>query len=392
MVLSNISDYLDWRSDVTFDVDPFNEIDNLILCQLSYINWEGILPDYDSGKTMSIEACCKKYFKTYSEEDIMARNAMTKMVPFLLYKMINTNRFGGMRIGGFVNTLDSETQTQFSVITFHLNDNSVFVAFRGTDNTVLGWKEDFNMSFMSQTAGQMLAVQYLNDNFNNTRKIIRVGGHSKGGNFAVYGAAFCKPNIRKKIVDVYSNDGPGFEEHILQKKEYKKLLPKVHSFIPEYSIVGMLMENEYDNKYVVSTNKGLMAHDAMSWQVFKNRFEVVEEVSPDSVLIAKTIKTWYKDVDKNTREVFLDILFTALFSQSNIVSDLTESPLKTLSELKKSVDALPEDQQKLFNDIIYKLIKSSQSVMTENLVEKLSSIVKLPDVSTFSNKGKRNKK
>ncbi len=167
--MANISDYLDWRGDITMEIDPFNEVDNLVLAELAYTDFGGIVPGLNQkGQWVTIREAHDRFFSMYSEEEIMAKNSTTKVAPFLMHKMVASARFQNLRLMNYVNEIDEENQTQFSVLSFLLDDDRVYVAFRGTDNTIVGWKEDFNMSFLYQTEGQIRAAQYLNDCYGDT--------------------------------------------------------------------------------------------------------------------------------------------------------------------------------------------------------------------------------
>lgn len=373
--MANIEDYLDWRGDIGFDVDPFNEVDNLVLCELAYADFDDIVPGPGIKEKITIEEACKRFFEKYSDEEILAGESVTKYSPFLMRKMINTKRFGGMKMSGFVNEIDSTTQTQFSVVTYFLNDGTIFVAFRGTDNTLVGWKEDFNMCFMTHTKGQERAAQYLSETFIHTKRPIRVGGHSKGGNFAVYGSAFCRLNVRDKIFEVYSNDGPGFEPQITGTPEYKSVLKKVRSTMPECSIIGMLMDNEYKNNIIETSKNGIMAHDGLTWQVLRNRFVESDGLVEESIMIDKTIKKWYKDVDNETRGLFLDIVFSPFLENGyNYMSEVSGAKLRSFLEIKKAIDKLPDDQKNMFMEILKKLAVSSGETIKDSLLEKVSEL------------------
>lgn len=210
--MANMMDYLDWRGDLTFELSEFNEVDSLILSQLVYVAFDGIVPQFGSEGAVSIREASEEYWKRHTEEEVLAHVSMTKSAPFVMRKMAQTARFADSMLSGYVNDISDEEQSQFSVVCVTLPDNSLYVAFRGTDNTLIGWREDFNMGYLMETPGQLKAVEYLNRAVTEQYQTVRVGGHSKGGNLAVYASVKCLPQIQDKIVDVYSNDGPGFRK------------------------------------------------------------------------------------------------------------------------------------------------------------------------------------
>lgn len=366
--MANISDYLDWRGDIDFSKDPFNEVDNLILAELAYTDFGGIVPGEESEKKVSIHQVCREFFRRYSEEEILSQQSSTRMAPFLMKKLISSRRFENLMLGKYVNEIDRKNQSQFSAVLFYLEDGTIYVAYRGTDNTIVGWKEDFNMGFLYQTAGQVRAAEYLNDCFRNSDARIRVGGHSKGGNFAVYAAAFAETSVQKCILEVYSNDGPGFLPSILESKQYQNILPKVKSTVPEASIVGMLLENEVKHTFVKSSQSGAYQHDALSWQVLGNRFVRAENRSESSIFLDRTIKNWLMGLSNEDREEFVDIIFGVLESTgAKTFEELSESGIRSLSEMKNYISGLSPEKQKAVREILLKLAISGGESVKERI-------------------------
>ncbi len=370
--MANIEDYLTWRGDVPFDIDPFNEIDNLVLCELVYSAFDGIVPGPSVKDKISIEEVCSLFFAKYTEEELMARTALTKLAPFLMRKMIHSKRFGGIKLSGFVNEVDAKEQMQFAVCTFYLPDGTIYVAFRGTDDSIIGWQEDFNMCYSSGTAGQLRAVKYLNDNFSRTMKPIRVGGHSKGGNFAVYASAFCKTHIKDNIIAIYNNDGPGFIPELLRTDEYKSINRRIHRFIPTESIIGMLMYTKARTKIVVSDSKGIMQHDPMSWQVIRNKFDTEKEISSYSKMMDEIIKKWALHFDYETREIFWDIFFdTIISSGATKMSQVTSQKVRSVASITKEIQSLDPKNQALVIDVLKKLLLVGGDNIKNTLLTKL---------------------
>ena len=193
--MANMLDYLDWRGDLNFAVSEFNEVDNLLLAQLVYVDFEGIVPGPEDGGSICVTEASRLFFETHDENEIMKKVSMTKTAIYVLKKMAETRRFADAELFGYVNDISMEEESQFSVVCVRLGDGSVYVAFSGTDNTIVGWKENFNMGFLSETPGQLKAVDYLNRMAEGIEQI-RVGGHSKGGNLSVYASVKCKAAIQ----------------------------------------------------------------------------------------------------------------------------------------------------------------------------------------------------
>ena len=373
--MANINDYIDWRGDVPFELSPFNEVDNLILSELVYTDFGGIVPS-DFNHTITIAKARQKYFKKNKDSDTSQVSSL-KMAPTLMQHMEGSVRFDDILLCGYVNEISKEDQVQFSVMTCILPDDTVYVAYRGTDNSLIGWKEDFNMSFLYETPGQKSAVKYLNDHFKLETRPIRVGGHSKGGNFSVFASAFCKKEIQDKIVAVYSNDGPGFRKEVLETEGYQRILPKVISTLPQDSLVGVLLGNDYTNRFVLSDESGLNQHNGFTWQVKRNGFEFVENQGKSSLIMEDSLKLWLSDLDDEKRKRFVDLLFDALMaSGANTTDDFVSNGLKSITESFKLFNDATEEDKKLFMEIFKKLASSIRVSATTRYKEQITANLK----------------
>ena len=364
--MGNIEDYLKWRGDITFDMDPFNEVDNLILSELSYTDFGGIVPESKS-EVISLKNACEKFFSLHTEKEIMNSVMSVKVAPLFMRPMLETKRFEKLKLCAYINEIDNDTQVQFSAVTFLLPDNTYYVAFRGTDSSIIGWKEDFNMSYLYETPGQKRAVEYLNENFRLCRKPLRVGGHSKGGNFAVFASAFCIESIRKRIVNVYSNDGPGFRDEVLTSEGYNHILPKIISTVPEQTLIGIIQGNKLNHRYVKSSNKGIMQHDAVSWQVIGNHFEYVDR-SAEADIMDGALSDWLSGISDEKREKFVDILFDTLMAGgANTTDEFVAGGIKNMNEVVKTMRELDEEDQKFMWDILNRFRESFEAKTYEHL-------------------------
>ncbi len=325
--MSTIFDYIIWRGDLSFEASPFNEIDALIFCEFAYLRLNGIVPEEFSQEGVTIAQAAETFF---ADSDVAARIDtglfFSESVARMLKALATTERYGQLRLSGFVEEHDAASEKQFAAITIALGDGSFFVAFRGTDNTLVGWKEDFNMVFMTPVPAQQSALEYLCRAATRLPGKIRVGGHSKGGNLAVYAATFCGKRVQRRIGDVYNNDGPGFELSITQAQEFQEISECVHTFVPNQSIVGMLLEHEEDYVVVESHETGLLQHDPFSWQLDGPHFQVVEQVSGGSKMLDRSVKSWLRDLSSQERERVVDGLFEILSSsQASTISELVDT-------------------------------------------------------------------
>ena len=301
--MANIFDYVEWRGDLTLEQSRFNEIDNLILSTFVYFPFEEIMGE---NETVSI----KELGERAENKGIKRGKYIQKGDEEFFPLMAKSKRFGGMKVTRYVNKIDLEEEKQFAAITILMSDGTIYVSYRGTDNTIVGWKEDFNMSFKSHLPAQMDAALYLQAIATDYRRVpIRVGGHSKGGNLAVYASSFVDKRVAKRIINVYNNDGPGFNDDIIESKGYKNIIERVHTYIPQDSIFGRLLNHEEKYSVIKSSAKGLMQHDLYSWQLMGNRFIHLKEVTDGSEFVDRTIKEWLKQTSVEQREQLVDIVF-----------------------------------------------------------------------------------
>ncbi|MBQ1902172.1 MAG: DUF2974 domain-containing protein [Lachnospiraceae bacterium] len=375
--MANINDYLDWRGDIPFSVDPFNEVDNLVLSALVYSHFGGLVPGPECKHSISMQKLHEQFFKKHKDEEFENASESAYIAPLLLHKLVTSPRFHDVKMTGYLSHTDEETQVQFACMTFLLPDGTNYVAFRGTDHTLVGWKEDFNMSFLYRTPGQVMAADYLNKNFKFTRRKLRLGGHSKGGNLAVYAGAFCNSTIQKKIIGIYSNDGPGFREEIVSEKSYQKILPIIHSIVPNQTIVSMLFESPFEPKVICSSADGLAQHNVFSWQIERNHFiEATGGLSDKSKMFQKTFQGWISELDMEKRQIFVDELFGLLASKQRegvlTIDDLLTNPTQTITILSKNIGEVKDEHQELFKEVLYKLVISGKDTMKDSFFDTVS--------------------
>ena len=367
-IMPNISDYLEWRCDIPFAHDPFNDVDNLILAELSYTHFDGAVPA--DGKRTPLRKVYKTFFEINSREKLEKSDDMLTKTAFLMDGMMEGRRFSGTQISDYVDIVDTDRDMQMSAVTFILEDGTAYIAFRGTDNTVVGWKEDFNMSYLPETGGQREAVAYLNRVGKKLRRPIRVGGHSKGGNFAVYASAFCDKSVRDRIIAVYSNDAPGFRREVTESEEYRAVIEKVKSIVPESSVIGLLLSSEAAHKYMVASSvKGMLQHDGMTWQVKRNEF-VRTEQSDFGRFIKDTQKDWLSRIDDRSREKYVNTLFSLLEATgADTFSEMKGQKLKSLEQILNTVRDMPDETQKLMLEITGELIGSGGRTIMQALAD-----------------------
>jgi len=353
--MANIIDYLEWRGDLTLDQDPFNDVDSLILCQLAYMKFDPILTEDHYYSLLPLGETIHRILEQFDEKEQIATYLMSdpKTDRRFLEMLAGSRRFGSMLLTRYVNRIDQNVQEQFSALTILTGDGCVYIAFRGTDDSLVGWKEDFNMSFMTPVPAQQAAVDYLESVALDYPESIRTGGHSKGGNLAAYAAAFCQSHIQNWILNVYSNDGPGFDQKVIEHEGYRNIHRRIHTFVPQSSVVGMLLEHEESYTVVQSSNVGLLQHNPYSWEVLGRDFIRLEAVDQHSQFIDQTLRSWLGNMDYEQRALFVDTLYNVI-SAADIKSaaDFSMERIRSTRTILKSMSHLDEPTRKLMGETL----------------------------------------
>lgn len=366
--MANIEDYIKWRGDLSFQQDPFNDIDNLILTQIAYVDFEGIVPDMEMGNGLTLSKVCDKFFRIYNEEELKKVKTFIWYAPFFMRNVAKCARFGNIVLKNYSWINDDKKQTQFVAFTAELGDDTIYIGFMGTDDTIVGWKEDFNMSYQHPIPAQIQAVSYIDEVAAQTKKKIRVGGHSKGGNLAVYGAARCKSKFKKRIINVYNNDGPGFDEAFIKDRRYQELRPVIKSIVPEYSVVGMLFEHDEDFVVVKSSQSGIMQHDGMSWQVEGNQFEYAKGLSKSSRVLNEVLKKWISKIDMQERDKFVNVLFSLITaSGATTLSEISADRFNLASSAFKIYQSLDRDTKVMMRRLFHSLTGELDKARKKNI-------------------------
>ena len=292
---------------------PFTDVDSLLLSQFSYMNLSAFEDELKCENKIEI----RELLKAERFEKLMFHVRDTKSNMRLLYAMASSPRWRNIKIGNFVEKLCDQSEEQFAAITVYLDDDHACAVFRGTDATLVGWKEDFNMAFLPVIPSQADAADYVTKLGKSFPGKLLLMGHSKGGNLAAYAGMFCDPEIQKRIERVYPLDSPGFIGNTLESEEYERIQSRVHKVIPKGSLIGMLLENHGAYSVVESNQMGIMQHDPFSWQVTDGAFNTLEEISSGAKYMNKTLNSWIAGMSIDERIRLVDVLY-GLLTAGNI--------------------------------------------------------------------------
>ena len=370
--MANLLDYLNWRGDLTLAQAPFNEVDNLILAELSFVNFGGIVPPPGGGKGVPLKQAAEPFFAKFAADEPIEMGVLVPdAIPDMLQRMACSLRFGDMMLNCFADRLDVEAGEQFAALTVDTGDGALYLSFRGTDDTLAGWKEDFEMACMPEVPAQKKALEYslaVAKQF--PRKKLRLGGHSKGGNLAVYAGVFCPEKLQNRMIDIWSNDGPGFHMDLLELPEYRRVADRVRSIVPKSSVVGMLLEHSEEYTVVDSDQLGFMQHDGFSWQVMGNHFITLRQVSPKAHLSDQELRSWVQRLSVEQREKFVTALFDVLTASGAVtLTDLKAESYKAVGPMIKAMTHLDKETREGLMNFAGILFKSNFRLVLEGIQE-----------------------
>ena len=348
--MGNIMDYISWRGDLSFEQSQFNEVDNLILACFSYVNLDGI-PAVTKQKGIGLKKLTEEFMKLHTMKELEADKSFIRLAPFMMMEMAKSVRFGKCVVRNYVNDIVTEAEQQFAAMKIVLEDGTSYVSFRGTDDTIIGWKEDFNLS-TGVVPAQKRAIEYLQKISEHTDGMLRVGGHSKGGNLAIYGSVMCK-SAHEKILEIYSNDGPGFSREFQELPEMKEMMPKIIRIIPEYSIIGTLLEHEKEPVIVASSSKGLLQHDGFSWEVQGPALVRRDSLNKTALRFIEILHKWIDGMDTEQKRLLIEDLFATLQASGyENLSEVQSGGLKSLAALVKRVEKFAPESRGMMQELL----------------------------------------
>lgn len=362
--MSNAIDYLDWRGDVPMDVSPFNEVDALIVCKLTSLDFTDIVPAEGSMALADAAAC---YFERYGDKDVRLGVLLAPGTVTMVKKLLQSRRFEGVVIHDYINHVDDSNAEQFCALTASLPDGTRYVAFRGTDDTIAAWREDFNMSAHDAVPAQLDAAEYLHRAGWRFGGKLRVGGHSKGGNLSVFAAMTVPEELTERITDVYNFDGPGFRESVQDFPGYQRIRQKIRMFVPQHSIVGVLLHNDAPYEIIESNETGTAAHNGFTWQVLGTRFVRCDKFSLRTRVYREAIRDWAEKLDLQQRQDLINAVFDALESTgAKTLTDLTEQRVR--NALTAARDLLSDETERaLFTESMELLARAYISSARKSL-------------------------
>lgn len=336
------------KEQASFREKPLCEVDSMVLSQLAMISASGCVPPYLKSPGalkrggMLLHSMISGAPKGTSLVEL--QQACASGEPFLGFNTVKTKellrlaavspRFGRLVLHDYCSVFSEREETQFAAIAFTCPRRFSYVAFRGTDRTVVGWKEDFNMAAQAPVPAQALALSYAEGVAGRTRTPLVLGGHSKGGNLAVYAAAKASPRVAARITAVYDHDGPGFPEGVFTPEERTRVQALARKTVPEESLVGLLMESVEPVKVVESDDHGLGQHSLFNWRLAGGELVEACQLAPSARFIADVLNQWVSEMTLDQRREAVDALFEAIKASG------TTDAADLLTDGKKALGAL----------------------------------------------------
>lgn len=349
----NIIDYAS-TCFMTFDELPFNEIDAVILSQMSYLYIEENFANNYSDAGMTVD----QLMRAELFEEMCRALPLQKELTQMIYAFVASPRYRNARIKYYRNELDPGISLQFAAMVFSFSDQMHCICYRGTDKSLVGWKEDVLLLMTKAVSCQMMSTNYLNGVAEKLKGDLYITGHSKGGHLAAYAAAHCKKEVQDRILQVYDLDGPGFSKQELALPGMKAIQDRIVKFNPVESPVGAIMLDEAAPIIIKSSSKGFMQHNAFTWLIQDNCFIVAEDRSNILKKIVRNINTWAETASDDKILLFAEVFFGIFESEEfDTYDDLGASPRKTLKLASKNFKETDPAKRKEMLGVLYKALR-----------------------------------
>lgn len=366
-MIGNIVEYVHSYGYFDFKALPFSAVDALVLAQFVYLKMESLLPVMMPDQPPCHKAVTLREMKDDPEvEQLFADSRFEANNRALFYNMCESNRYGGMKCMYCADHICMENETQFMALTCILSDGSVKVLYRGTDETIIGWKEDFNMAFQYPIPGQQASQAYLERVSQYVQGNLDLIGHSKGGNLAVYAAMCVSEDVQKRMGRIYNLDGPGFRTEVYSMGSFEMIADRITKIIPRSSIVGLLLEDHGTYQVVDSKNIGFLQHDPYSWLVDRIDFVYAERIDEIHRIMDEGLNEWAMSLPKEEVEAFVNALFQIVAaSEATDLISFTKNWTKSLAGMANAIQNLDEETK----NSIYRIMKSLAGASKERLRE-----------------------
>ncbi|MBF0787192.1 MULTISPECIES: DUF2974 domain-containing protein [unclassified Streptococcus] len=377
--MPNLLQYIEEVAYYNFYDLPLNRLDILALTEISYLPFnELVTSDFTTANTLRLDHLAEQFEATYQKRD--TPNLSVTVTPNrlqLLQLLKETKRFKAIKAFAYVDDYDKKEEKQFAAITYKIGQDKLVTIFRGTDDTIIGWKEDFHMTYMVEIPAQQSATEYLKNIMDISNQTLYVAGHSKGGNLAIYASSQMNTKDQERITQIIAYDSPGVHSSVITSSGYLAIKNRIQSIIPQNSIVGMLLETPEHAEIVESKAFGLLQHISFTWEIEGHDFKLAPALTENSVQIDETLKTWTANLNDEELKRFFDLLF-GIFIDAGIerLDDFTIDTPKKISLLMQQQQNLTEQEKDILDTLFRRLIDTRYQVWKDALTSPYATLAK----------------
>ena len=377
--MGNLITYVQQYGAQTFEDKSLTDIDVLVLTEIVYLPFDEIVPkSFDVTEAISLNQLGKEFEKIKEKEHENNPFMITSERIELLEVVSKSQRYKDIKVFGFMNDIDDELTKQFAAVCYQWEEESRWIIFRGTDESLTGWKEDFMMTYSDLIPAQTDAIEYLRKQAELFSGSLNISGHSKGGNLSLYASAMQEETVQDRIKQIYCWDAPGVHRSILGTEGYQRVVSKAKRYIPQDSIVGLMLESQVPYHIIESQGSGISQHSALMWNIEEDHFVELTELTKNSQLTDQTFKQWTEVVSDEDLKLFFDTFFELIFEMGvETVNDVYYNFRMYMQKFfEKAYQMNPEKREVLLR-VGHLLFQIRYEIWKENL----SFSVELPNIT-----------
>ena len=377
--MGNLITYVQQYGAQTFEDKSLTDIDVLVLTEIAYLPFDEIVPkSFDVTEAISLEQLGKE-FETIKEKEHENNPFMITSERIELLEVVSkSQRYKEIKVFGFMNDIDDERTKQFAAVCYQWEEENRWIIFRGTDETLIGWKEDFMMTYSDLIPAQTDAIEYLKKQAETFSGILNVSGHSKGGNLSLYASAMQDEAVQNRIEQIYCWDSPGVHRSILGTEGYQRVVSKAKRYIPQDSIVGLMLESQVPYHIIESQGSGISQHSALMWNIEEDHFVELTELTRNSQLTDQTFKQWTEVVSDEDLKLFFDTFFELFFEMGvETVNDVYYNFRMYMQQFFEKAYQMGPEKREVLLRVCHLLLQIRYEIWKENL----SFSVELPNIT-----------
>ncbi len=356
--MNSLAEYVKNYGNKSFEESPFNEVDALVLSQLSYVDFSAIVCKFDSDVEITLKDAAYQFFYLHNEDELKEKISIVYKASMLLSQCAETKRYNDIKLLKYANNVNDKIDKQFSAVTFYIDEGLAVIAFRGTDTSITGIKESAMLSYMFPVPAQIESLYYLQESGMMAKRDLIVCGHSKGGNLATFAGVSCSNSLKKKIKGIYEFDAPGFPQEMIDRYDYVEMRDKIYSYIPQSSIIGCMLYHDLSRRIVKSTNENIKQHQVSSWVIKDNHFEFTNETDELSKFTDWYLKKLTAAVGEENIEDVFETVFDFLENAGiNDIEDIKAFHFVNLAKAIGSLKNISDSQKEIIESTLKQAIK-----------------------------------